>query len=101
MLIAKQQGCSVSIGIKYIPVDAECVAGLCRVFTHFNVAGNSEVISNAAAQAGELLSDVYLSSCEWELNSDIISSACMQLADLLYSITCIIQHTQTYSYHTT
>ena len=65
MSIEKQQGCSVFIGIKYIVhIDAECVAGLCCIDTHFDVAGNSEVISNAAAQAGELLSDVYLSSCE-------------------------------------
>ena len=49
MSIVKQQGCSVSIRIEYIPIDAECVAGLCCIDTHFNVAGNSEVISNAAA----------------------------------------------------
>ena len=52
MSIVKQQGCSVSIRIEYIPIDAECVAGLCCIDTHFNVAGNSEAISNAVAQAG-------------------------------------------------
>ena len=66
MSIVKQQECSVSVIIEYIPIDAECVAGLCCIDTHFDVAGNSEVISNAVVQAGELLSDVYLSSCEWE-----------------------------------